>query len=292
MKKLSILTLIMALAIATKAQKSLTFKFKYQPKHTYNMAAKTGMEIEMVTINDSIPAGQSAPKAPEKMNMRMNNEWVASVKSGEFNAAQDMPYTMTGSRISSKMHANGQDSAFPVDNAFTGQTIHGVINPKGNLIPDTLDNSYITATPAVKYAMSFVMMDMPHPIKFPETKLKIGDTFTEDVTTNNMEITNIAFNKEFPVKYIYKLTAVKDNMAYFDTTSEGSQEYTVQDKDRTIVVKQKAQGTGKTVFNITTGYPQSVTNNQEIHLSAETGLKKMSAKFIRTLEGEYIVIAN
>ncbi|HEY9535465.1 MAG TPA: hypothetical protein VIQ77_13065 [Mucilaginibacter sp.] len=156
MKTLTILVALVSVSAATKAQESGKFSLKYLPNQTYNLTAKTAIETEImltrVAVNDS--TSQARPK--QSLLWKINTEAAGAVKTAAENASKSLPFTMTCSKSSTKMSANGTEAPAFIYNPTQGDIINGIIDADIKMHPDTS-----AATQAVKSAMAPLIGGMP-----------------------------------------------------------------------------------------------------------------------------------
>jgi hypothetical protein len=291
MKKALSIILILFLTACVYAQKSVVFKSGYLPRHTYNTTANTVLDMNMLTTNDSVHV--TAPKAKrDVMAIEMRMGWNADLKTNDAAGKKGPIVSITGKRFSAKTTVGGAEGPLPMNNALSGQTISGLVNDKGRIILDTTANNFLSQPEIVRGTMGILINGLPSKIKFPLTALKVGDSFTEDILSTTLTIANIGFNQDIVIKCTYKLIAIKGNLAYFDTISEFTKDFTMQDKGRTLIGKTSGNGAGKIIFNIAKTFPESVINNEEVGFYVETGLKKMNIKIKRTIDAQYTMAAN
>jgi hypothetical protein len=118
--------------------------------------------------------------------------------------------------------------------------------------------------------------------------MKIGDAFTQEEPLTLLDIPGINLNKDYTMKVTYKLTAIKDNMAYFDISSVFNMDINTQATNgHKVTGKGRGSGTGKMVFNIAKDFPESVTNDKTYTLGLESTLTKVDVNVKMNSENEY-----
>lgn len=288
MKNLNIIIILLSLSVVTKAQQSGVFKYQYLPNHTYNVTATTAIETEVmltkVGINDS--TSQAGPK--KNIQWTINTEAAGAIKTAVENASKRLPFTMSCSKSLIKTGINGTDVSPSVYDPTQGSIINGIIDADTKIHPDTT-----TATTAVKTAIGSMIGGMPLKIAFPAKRMKIGDTFTEEEPLTLLDVPGLNLKKDYTMKVTYKLTAIKGNLAYFDTISEFDMDINTQAANgHKVTGKGKGSGAGKMIFNIAKYFPESVTNNKTYTLGLESVLTKIDAKFKMSEDKQYDVATN
>jgi hypothetical protein len=291
MKKALFIILGLFLTGGVYAQKSVIFKSDYLPEHTYKTTGNTVLKMNMHMTNDSTHL--TDPKAKrDAMDMEMRMGWNADLKTLAASGSKPLAINITGNGFSAKAITGGSEGALPMNDALSGQTIVGFVNDQGRIIADSTSTDYLAKSLIVKATMGFMLGAMPSPIKFPASALKIGDTFTQDIPSTTLNFANIGFNEDIVVKCTYKLTALKDNLAYFDTVSEFTKDFTRQDKGRTLTGKTTGTGAGKIIFNIAKNFAESFIDNEKVSFYVETGLKKMNIQVNHNTDAKYVIAAN
>lgn len=289
MKKPTILLALVLLSVATQAQKAQLFKHQILPNHTYTLISKQGFDIDMTPIDSVSLAKTSKPGAMKSVQLRSMMESGASVKTAQATASKNIPLTMTCNSIATKANVNGQEYPVPPNNPAVGQTVNGQVDAAGNITVDTT-----TAADAVKAAARSAIGDIPKQIKFPDKKLKIGDTFTQEESIYDLNLPMGFDNtQEYMMKVVYTLTGIKDKLAYFDTKMELNMDYSKEAKGKHVTFKGTGTGSGKMVFNIVNEYPQSVNRDLNMAINVDAGKDmKMDIKVRLSRDEQYMVAAN
>jgi len=287
MKKITILAILLSLSAVIKAQKAVLFKHKILPNHTYVLADKQGFDLD-VTPRDTATVKDTTNKNIVKtVQMRSLMESGVAIKTTQATGSQNIPVMLTCNKMSSKMTVNGADYPIPPNNPAVGQSSNGQIDAELKMLVDTT-----VATQEVKQAVNAAIGAMPKKIKFPDKKMKIGDSFMQEEVITSFDIPGLDPNKEYTMKVTYKLTAIKDNLAYFDTQSEFEMNFNTEIKSHTIGIKCKGSEAGKMVFDVKKAFPQSVTSdtNMVVNIDSDKTKVDMQAKISR--DQQFIVSAN
>lgn len=104
---------------------------------------------------------------------------------------------------------------------------------------------------------------MAEQLKFPDKEMKVGDTFTQEANLNTLDMPDFGIDTDYPMQVTYKLIAAKDNLAFFDTTSEFNLNVIKEVQGKTVNINGKANGSGKIAvkFNINTDAKYVVNSN-------------------------------
>ena len=283
MRTTALLLVFVLLSAITKAQKPVLFKFKYLPIHTYGISKKTGMSMTAHVQDLSINTNK---KSDTTITLELTTELSATVKT-EAISAGSFPVTLLGDNYSIKTTFNGVEAPAPEANPFPGLAVNGKIDSKGKLLLDT-----VGAENAIKYAMNQLISGMAEQLEFPGKPMKIGDTFTQQTNLNAMNIPDFGIDSDYPTSVTYKLTAVKDNLAYFDIISEFKMIIDKEVQGKTVKIDGKGTGTGKMEFFVNKGYPKSIVNNVGYVLDVEASTMKAAVKFNMNTDANYAVSSN
>lgn len=240
------------------------------------------MDIEDVSAN----LEKKTDTLRKAVSMKMTNEVDASVKT-DAATAQSFPITILNNNFLSKVILDGINTSKPTTNSLQGQTVKGKIDVEGKMSLDT-----IGAVNEVKSILSGLIEGMPEQLKFPDKQLKVGDTFTRKSDEIDMNMLGISTDKAYPVIVTYKLIEVKDNLAYFDTKSEFNMNINKEVQGKMIKINGKGSGSGKMVFNIIKGYPQSTISNVDSIIEMDMPNTKATVKFSKNKDAQYVVISN
>jgi hypothetical protein len=287
MRKISLSIVFLLLSAITKAQKPVLFKFKYLPAHTYGIITKDGMNAKIAVQDLTANAGKRADTTTTTINMVVNTEWGTTVKT-DAAAAGSFPVTILGNQFSMKTTLNGTDAPVaPELNLLQGLAVKGKMDPEGKMVLDTaaVENK-------VKLVVGMLTAGMPKQLIFPDKPMIIGDTFSREDNLTGMNMPDFGFDMDYPTKVTYKLTAVKDNLAYFDMTSEFKMSVDKEAQGKTVHVNGKGMGTGKMEFYIDKGYPKSTVNNVDYLLEFTGPNAKVDMKWNKSTDAKYDVSNN
>ena len=259
MKKPIGIIVLLFLTIAVKAQKTTLFKFKYQPNHTYKSSMKMDMDMEMTMQRDSAATARlKASGMKQTRAMKMNMAIGANIKTGAETPTKTFSFTMTQEIPVSKITVNGVEMPPmpPQTTLLRMQSMNGECDAEGKLHVNSITGSSMDEK--AKAAITDMMDKMQGQVKFPEKPMAIGETFTQEMP---MSIPGTGLNMDFAVKTTYKLTDIKDNMAYFDTTLSMSFDMNSQKDGIQMVGKGNGSGAGKLIYSIPDNYPTTMNND-------------------------------
>lgn len=288
MKKLTALVILVSLSAAVQAQKAQLFKQKVLPNHTYNLTSKQGFDLEVIPLDSAALKAKDETGPTKSVVLKSVMESSALVKTSQATGAKNIPVMMTCNSITAKANINGQDFPIPPNNPAAGQSLNGQIDETGKVTVDTT-----TATDNVKAAVKSAIGDIPKQIKFPDKKLKVGDTFSQDESITDLNLpVGFDTDKEYMMKVIYTLTDIKDNLAYFDIKLELNIGYEKEVKGKLISLQGTGGGFGKTVFNLAKNYPQSVSRELNIAVNMKMPGSVIDTKVRISRDDQYTVAAN
>lgn len=287
MRKINLLIVFLLLSAITKAQKPVLFKFKYLPAHTYGITTKDGVNAKIGVQNLAADAEKKADTTTTTINMVINTEWGTTVKT-DAAAAGSFPVTILGNQFSMKTTLNGTEAPLAPELALLqGLAVKGKMDPDGKMVLDTA-----AAENKVKLVVGMLTSGMPKQLIFPDKPMMIGDTFSRESNLTAMNMPDFGFDMDYPTKVTYKLTAAKDNLAYFDMTSEFKMSVDKEAQGKTVHVNGKGMGTGKMEFYIDKGYPKSTVNNVDYVLELTGPNTKAVMRWNMSTDAKYDVNKN
>ncbi|MGV8877538.1 MAG: hypothetical protein ACOH2A_00775 [Sphingobacteriaceae bacterium] len=243
------------------------------------MSTKIAMQDQTVNAEKKIDTINT-------INMVVDTEQGTTVKTGAV-AAGSFPITILGGQFSIKTTLNGTIAPGPEKNLLEGMTVNGKIDAAGKLFLDTA-----TAASELKPVIGMLTSGMPKQLKFPDKLMKLGDTFTLEDDQTNMNLPDFGVDMDYPTKVTYKLTAVKDNLAYFDIMSEFKININKEVQSKTVNINGKGSGNDKMEFFIDKGYPKSIVNNVDYALDMTGPNMKVAVKWNLSTDGKYVVNGN
>jgi hypothetical protein len=285
MKKLALFLSLVSLSAISQAQKSIIFKHKILPNHTYTFTRTDGFDMDATPRDTS--AKDTGTNVIKSIQLKSIMQSGSTAKTTVANSSRQIPVTMTCTKSSTKITFNGNVYPTPESNPGEGESLSGLIDPQFNVHVDTT-----TATADIKAAAQAAIGDIPTQIKFPDTEMKIGDTFTEDESITNLDIPGFDKTKEYMMKVTYKLTAIKDNLGYFDTSSTFDMNVNQDVMGHHIAMTSKGSGNGKMIFDIAKAFPQSITRDFTMTVDVENKPMKLGMKVKISRDEKVAVSAN
>ena len=275
MKKLIYIIFLMFF-FKVNAQDSLVFKMKYLPDHKYKSVFEMHNNIALnlkgskVEIDKLKAEGIQSPMGiVGETSTEYTIETGATTKSGIF------PATIIYESIISKQFLNNKELSLP-KNSLSGKKIYAHSNGNDMLsidsISDNKDNDNLLSS------VSTMFKRINKKINFPEKKIKIGESFTQEIP---MTLPLIGNNATTMVKVIYKLIEIKDEQGVFDIVQSANINMNTQQGDVNIT----GNGTGKLIFSIKNKFPvqyeTDIILNFTLNLNGTTadGSGKISADF-------------
>jgi len=279
-KTILVLTLLCAFTLS-KAQQSFLFKIKYLPGCLYESTVTTGMNMEMNVSGDSTVMASikaKGTKLPIIVNSESSTEFDA--KTGAVRADNLFPIAIRFKNRTEKKTVNGVVSN-ESSNPLVGQTIFGHYSTGGKIQVDSISGK--TLNDEVKEALATMIGNLLNEMHFPESPMKIGETFTQEVPFN---LPLAGTSMEATIKIIYKLTSVDKNLAYFDLDESMNIDMSTEKNSVTINVKGAGKGSGKLIYDINNNYAPTRSAGLKMNYQMEMGKLNMtgSAQILSTTE--------
>jgi hypothetical protein len=277
MKKLIYLSLLL-FVFKAEAQKSITFKYKYLPNHTYDGTVSMDMNCNVTLKGDTQVIGKLKSQGitqPIALNVGM--KMTGGVKTGAPDANNIFPLTMNYKIDQMSINISGK--AIPMPATMNSDIkIYGHVGTDGKLKADSVNANKLKDTSEKK--ISQMMNAFQNMIKFPDHPLRIGDTFTQDMPFNiPMAGNNMATN----AKVVYKLVSIADGNANFDITQ--SMDITIPIKDQSITLK--GAGTGKLVYNLKNSFPTDFISNVNLEFNGTINTLQINGTALMNMEYKY-----
>ncbi|RYZ94505.1 MAG: hypothetical protein EOP47_27720, partial [Sphingobacteriaceae bacterium] len=135
--------LLLLISVNAVAQKSVFFKIKYKPKHSYILDVKTHMDMQMDFKGDSIALDSMKMKGmSNSMNMQMLSTMQMNIITTGPGNNGTYPFTMKVNPVSIKGTINGNDIPIPT-NSSAQKTFSGICSAEGKLAIDSISGSNI-----------------------------------------------------------------------------------------------------------------------------------------------------
>ncbi len=273
MKKFALLLLLCYAALYAKAQNAVLFKIKYLPSHTYKMAMKMDMGMDMsVSADSATMAKMKASGTKQPMVMQMNSTNSAEIKTGPLTPKRTFALKMTTKPEVTKVTMNG--AALPMSQqSLTAQTYEGECDADGKFHINSSTGG--AANEQVKAALIAMINKLQGDIKFPEKPMKVGESFTMEAPMN---VPVSGLNLDMVVKTIYTLTAIKENLAYFNMGMFMNIDINTQKDGVPINAKGQGSGTGKFVYSMKNNFATNMTSDMTMDLNMGVKDQKMDMK--------------
>lgn len=250
MKKTLLLLLSTVCALTSYAQKSVLFKMQYKPQHTYTSTIAMNMNMEMNVKADSATLAKINESGQQfAMLMQMKSDMGTTMKTGK-ETGNSMPLTISYDKVISNGTLNGKTMPAPANPMLNQKIIGKILN--GKMQVDSIPGQSLSTEQ--KEAITSTVNNMMNYIKFPEKPLAIGESFTQEVPMN-MPIAGISM--EMKIKVVYKLLAIKNDIAYFDL----DQSLAANIKNQEMVMTMQGSGDGKLEYSITNSFFKNTTSN-------------------------------
>jgi hypothetical protein len=276
MKKIFCLFLIAA-AFKANAQKSILFKMKYLPDHSYAMNTNMTMKFNVtLSGDDNVIQKIESQGITQPILANMDMAMSGNTKTGKTGANGAFPMTTTFKLDSMKVKVGA--NAIPMPGNLNSQTkIYGHVSPDGKFKADSISGKAITDTAEKKVTQ--LMNAVQNKVKFPDHALKIGDSFTQDVPLNLPMADNS--DGQTDVKATYTLTAIKDGNAYFDMVQNADIKLNIKGVGLTI----SGAGTGKLIFNLKNSFPTDYKTT--LTMKVDGSINTLVIKGSAVIDGEY-----
>lgn len=262
-----LLTLLgFCLAFTLIAQESWTFKQAFRPESTYR--SDLNMDIDMTMLMD-FPEEMQKEMPADTMSMVMGMQFEVLMKTG---AVTDggLPFVVSYDSVAMVGAVNGD--TIPMDGQeemLRGFNIKGrYVNQE--MVLDSLGGEAMTAQVAQSVQQNLEGLAMM--VEFPETPLRIGDSFSQTVTKSVSTATGN--NVDMEVVMHYTLESVEGEVAVFRTREEydfGSL------KDQNFDISGRGEGGGTMRFSLAQNYILSYVNDSDLDMlmdmSATTGME-------------------
>ncbi|MCL9805505.1 hypothetical protein NAT51_08225 [Flavobacterium amniphilum] len=253
--------LILFISITANSQDFLVFKVRYKPQTKY-------YQIQSYNLKASNTFSGTEDVLKRLKEREVQNPTVTtSFMKSESNI-------LTG-KLNSK-------NVFPIACEYiNGQSLKGkVIIPKGTIVygKGTLDNMPVLDSVASEqldadFKKSFLksLNDLISQINFPVKKIKIGESFTQEIPFSFPVANN---NLEMIIKTEYKLIAIKNNLGYFEIKSDYTMKTEISEKG----FKGKGTGEGTLVYDIQNNFFQKFYVKSEVEMDFSMNDLKLNIK--------------
>lgn len=267
MRKTFFVAALLMATMAVKAQKTISFRLKFLPNHTYTVVGNTDMDSRVSSAGQ--PAKGAKGNQPRSLQNKGNFAMTYVIKTGAAGVGGAIPYTLTVTNFTSKNIINGVEQKAP-RNPVIGAVSRGQFTADGKFHTDsfTLPN----ADEKTQKMISNMVMKFGDEIKFPNKPMRIGESFTQE---KPFSVAN--GNNHIGIKTIvtYTLRSVKGNLAYFDTKELMTMNMD-QKGDSKAKVNTSGTGKGTMVYDITNCFAIAKADNFTTKMNMQMGPTAMN----------------
>lgn len=248
MRNLLLLSLIVV-TLTSCGQDKVTFKTYFKPDKIYKTTMTTSSETEVDFTGDQERIERIKAKGTKLPIVIIGaSESVTLTTTGAMTADKTFPAKMIFEKVTSSQKQNDK---LKEDTSMTGLIIEGFYENGTKLKIDTMISD--TMDESTKSIIKSTLENVQQQISFPESPMKIGDTFDQKIPLQ------IPIGGQSPVKVVivtnYKLKSIKDNKATFDI----KQTVTLDISTKQNNVSANGTGTGVSEFDVANS---TITKNE------------------------------
>ena len=248
MRNILLLSLIIA-TLTSCRQDKLTFKIYFKPDKIYKTTMTTSSETEVdFTGNRERIEKIKANGTKLPIVVIGASESVTITTTGPMTAENIFPAKMVFEKVTSSQKQNDK---LKEHTSMTGLIIEGFYENGTKLRIDTMISD--TMDESTKSIIKSTLENVQQQISFPESPMKIGDTFDQKLPLQ------IPIGGQSPVKIVlvtnYKLTSIKGNKATFDIKQTVTLDISTEQNNVTA----NGTGTGVSDFDISNS---TITRNE------------------------------
>ena len=174
-----------------------------------------GVVIMDIDADEEMKAQLAAAGQAFPMTMNMNQSMASSLKTEASTENNSLPVVLSYDDISIEQSMNGQPMPTAPENPMLNAKIYAQINENGAFKVDKVEGNNINSQ--MKQTVSKTLDKMFDMVKFPEQKLKIGESFEVDVP---FSLPVMGKPIDMDIKTVYTLKDVKNGIAIFSLTQE------------------------------------------------------------------------
>lgn len=240
MRYLAILFCVVT-SLTCSAQDGVAYKAYFKPYKIYNTRTLVSSKSEVdYSGNQEIIGNMKASGANIPMIISVINDMTTTTTTGGYSADQVLHAKVVYGKVTSTQNLNDQETSRELP--FSGLIIMGFYNKDNKLVIDTMISETMDNT-AMKIFKSTLDM-MPQQIKFPETPLKVGESFEQKLP---MKIPIVGYGAAgVVVVTTYRLVEIKGDKAFFDMLSN----VTMDMANYTAGVSATGEGFGVSEFDM------------------------------------------
>lgn len=256
MKKIIILAFFALVSQSIYAQQKIQFTVKYLPMHNYATSFKMDMDMNMNIGDSTVAKALKDAGQPASMLMKINMVTDLNLSTQAQDAKKNVPLTMTYNDVTISASMNGQTIPVPQTDLKGLAYLGHYSNETKKLAIDGMQGGSLDATK--KATAEAQLAQIFNQYSFPDTTLKIGDTFEQ---TMPMTVPTAAGNTEVITKIKYTLKEIKANEAIFDMTQTADATVNIPQAGGDMVMK--GTGIGNMVYDIAGKFPVRSTINMD-----------------------------
>lgn len=256
MKKLFILGAACLFAQSVLAQQAIKFSMNYLPSKNYAITYKMDMDMNMNVGDEAAVKAMKDAGQPSTMLMKMNMDMTADMATGVQKNKAEVPFTMSYKNVGINMSMNGQNIPVPQTELkgfnFEGYYSNATRKLKIQTVKGSPADSTKTAAAEAQLAQIF------NQYNFPDTTLKIGDSFEQSMP---LSVPTAGGNAQLMTKIKYTLKEVKGNQAIFDMNQNLDMSMDLPQGGGQMIMK--GTGNGNMIYDIASKFPTSSNINMD-----------------------------
>lgn len=261
MKKLSFL-LFLFFVSKVYGQNTVLLKAKYLPNHKYTSVMTLDTRTEMNVEGDSTTIATIKAKGIKlPLIISGTSEIKTEFQTGSPDKNANTPVIITFTNISSTQTMNDEEKKSD-ESPLLNTKIYSHAGPDGKMQLDSIPGNSLNEKD--KNTLISMIKNLQGQFKFTEAPIKIGDSFTQDVSMtvpiegNNMPVT---------LKLVYKLVDIKNNKAYFNIDENANLEMTLDQG----TINMLGKGEGKMIFDVSNSIALSYNTDMTFTYNMKMG---------------------
>jgi hypothetical protein len=282
MRKLVLVGVLVLMSVSIWSQEGFQFEIKVKPNTTYTTQVESSTDgIIDIIADDTILEQMKASGMETPMTMQQQSNITMVSKTSTKNSDGNIAAIMTYEKVKSDIVVNGKAMNQP--SPLDSMQIMGKFNSENKFEVDSIVGSSLNDQ--LRSTIAQTMETVQKQIDFPEEKIYVGDTFTNEIP---MSIPMQGMNPmEIVVNTVYTLKKVENNIAYFDLT----QALTLDTEQEAMKMSATGSGTGNCEYSIKdkwlVKYESDLPMNLSLEMNAMMSMKmKMDTQTILTVSVE------
>lgn len=282
MRKLVLVGVLILMSVSIWSQEGFQFEIKVKPNTTYTTQVESSTDgIIDIIADDTILEQMKASGMETPMTMQQQSNITMVSQTSTKNSDGNISATMTYEKVKSDIVVNGKAMNQP--SPLDSMQIMGKFNSENKFEVDSIVGSSLNDQ--LRSTIAQTMETVQKQIDFPEEKIYVGDTFTNEIP---MSIPMQGMNPmEIVVNTVYTLKKVENNIAYFDLT----QALTLDTEQEAMKMSATGSGTGSCEYSTKAKwlvkYESDLPMNLSLEMNAMMSMKmKMDTQTILTVSVE------